>query len=70
MRQAVPLGAVEVQAGLSDGPDPRMGGQLFNFRERLLQLAAGGVAGGIIGVQRNSPQQPPVKVHRLDREPR
>ena len=52
------LGPEEVQAGLPDRPDPRMGGKLLDLGQGLLQAAAPGVAGGVVGVEGNSAQEP------------
>ena len=41
----------------------------LNLRQRLLQLAAGGVVRRVVGVERHGAQAAGVQVDRLDREP-
>jgi len=54
--QALPLGPEEVQAGLPDRPDPRMAGERLDLGQGILQAAAPGVAGGVVGGRATAPR--------------
>ena len=46
-----------------------MGGERLDLGQGLLQAAAPGVAGGIVGVEGNGAQEPRIEVDRVDRKP-